>query len=157
MLFLLFAFWIILNGRWTTEIAITGGVISALLYLFICKFMDYSPRKEWSCIRRMPGIVGYFIFLVGEIFVSAWATIRLIWSPKEVVQPELTSFRTKLRTDPGKVVLANSITMTPGTITVDIRDDQMLVHCLDESMAEGLENSEMEKRIIKLEGSKYHE
>lgn len=157
MFFLLFAFWIILNGRWTTEIAIVGAVVSALLYLFICKFMDYSPKKEWACLRRAPRAACYIVFLVGEIFQSAWQTIKFIWSPKEIVQPEVTSFRTKLRTDAGKVILANSITLTPGTITVDIRKDTLLVHCLDESLAEGLENSEMEKRILKLEGGKRHE
>lgn len=71
------------------------------------------------------------------------------------MQPEVTSFHTKLRTDAGKVILANSITLTPGTITVDIRDDLMLVHCLDESLDAGLEGSEMEKRIMKLEGGRH--
>ena len=152
MFFLLFAFWIILNGRWTTEVAIVGLVLSGLIYLFICKFMDYSPRKECACARRLPKAVCYGVFLIGEVFKSAWETIKFIWSPKMVIQPEVTSFRTKLRTDAGKVILANSITMTPGTITVDIRDDLFLVHCLDESLDAGLESSDMEKRIMKLEG-----
>jgi len=152
MFFLLFAFWIILNGRWTTEVAIVGAVVSGLIYLFICKFMDYSPRKEWACVRRLPRAVAYGVFLIGEVFKSAWQTIKFIWSPKVIVQPEITSFHTKLRTDAGKVILANSITLTPGTITVDIRDDLMLVHCLDESLDEGLEGSDMEQRIMKLEG-----
>lgn len=157
MFFVLFAFWLLLNGQWTTEIAIVGLVLSGLMYLFLCKFMDYSPRKEWACLRRTPRIIGYFFYLVGEVFKSGWATIKLIWSPKQIVQPEVTSFHTKLRTDPGKVVLANSITMTPGTITVDIRDDVFLVHCLDEDFAVGLEDSDMEKRILKLEGGKHRD
>jgi len=156
MFFLLFAFWLILNGQWTSEIAVTGVVLCALLYLFICKFMDYSPKKEWACLRRLPRAVVYFFYLVGEIAKSALATIKLIWSPKEIIRPEVTTFRTKLRTDPGKVILANSITMTPGTITVDVRGDLFLVHCLDETFAEGLEDSEMEKRIMQIEGGKRH-
>lgn len=156
MFFLLFAFWLILNGQWTGEIAVIGVVLCGLLYLFLCKFMGYSPRNEWACMRRLPKAIGYFFYLIGEICKSAWATIRLIWSAKEIVQPEVTSFHSKLRTDPGKVILANSITMTPGTITVDVRDDLFLVHCLDETFAEGLEDSEMEKRIANLEGGKRH-
>lgn len=156
MFFLLFAFWLILNGQWTSEIAVTGVVLCALLYLFICKFMDYSPKKEWACLRRFPRAIVYFFYLVGEIAKSAWATIKLIWSPKEIIRPQVTTFHTKLRTDPGKVVLANSITMTPGTITVDVRGDLFLVHCLDETFAEGLEDSEMEKRIMQIEGGKRH-
>lgn len=78
MFFLLFAFWIILNGRWTTEVAIVGAVVSGLIYLFICKFMDYSPKKEWACARRLPRAVSYGIFLIGEVFQSAWQTIKFI-------------------------------------------------------------------------------
>ena len=54
------------------------------------------------------------------------------------------------------MILGNSITMTPGTITVDVRDDLFLVHCLDEDFARGLEDSEMEKRILRLEEGKRH-
>lgn len=156
MFFVLFAFWVLLNGQWTTEIAVVGVVLSALLYLFIWKFLGYSPRKEVQLLLRFPRAIVYFGFLVKEIVISALATIRLIWSPRLVTEPRLTSFQTKLKTEPGKVILANSITMTPGTITVDIRDDRLLVHCLDESFSEGLENSEMEKRILRLEGGRKH-
>lgn len=152
MFFLLFAFWLLLNGQWTAEIAVVGLVLSAALYWFVWRFMGYSPRKEWACLRRAGRIARYFVYLVGEVMKSAWQTIRLVWSPRLEVEPRLTSFRARLRTDPGKVVLANSITMTPGTITIDVRGDQFLVHCLDESSGEGLEGSEMERRIALVEG-----
>lgn len=113
MFFLLFGFWVLLNGSWTLEIALIGLVVSAALYAFIVKFMGYSPKKEWAIVRRLPRIIGYFLYLVKEVFLSAWATIKLVWSPKLVVEPEITSFHTHVRTLPGKVVLANSITMTP--------------------------------------------
>ena len=156
MFVLLFAFWLILNGQWTAEIAVTGLVICGLLYAFLCAFMDYSPRREWALVRRLPRAVAYMAYLVGEVFKSGIATIRLIWSPRLVVQPEITSFHTRLKTGSGKVILGNSITMTPGTITVDVRDDLFLVHCLDEDFAQGLEGSEMEKRIMRLEEGKRH-
>ena len=63
----------------------------------------------------------------------------------------MTSFHTRLKTDAGKVVLANSITMTPGTITVDVQDDLFLIHCLDESFDVGQEGFEMEDRIMRVE------
>ena len=155
MFFVFFGFWLLLNGRWTGEIAVVGLVLSALLYLFVWKFMDYSPRREWALFRRIPRIVGYLCYLVAEIFRSGIRTIRFIWSPREIVQPRLVSFRTRLRTDAGKVVLANSITMTPGTITIGVREDRVLVHCLDEDFSEGLEGSDMEARIMKLEGGRH--
>ena len=64
----------------------------------------------------------------------------------------MTSFRTRLRTDAGKVVLANSITLTPGTITVDVEDDVFLVHCLDDSFAPEVEQFDMETRVMRVEG-----
>lgn len=154
MFFLLFGFWLLLNGRWTGEIALTGAVVCGLIYIFIWKFMGYSPRVEWQLLRRLPRAVGYGLFLIREVALSVWQTIRFIWSPKVTVQPEIVSFHTKLKTDTAKVLLANSITLTPGTITVDFRDDVMLVHCLDESLDAGLEGSQMEEKLMKLEGGK---
>lgn len=157
MLFVLFGFWLLLNGRWTTEIAVVGAVLSLLMYLFLCVFMDYSPRREARWLLRLPRALGYLCFLIGEIVKSAVQTIRLIWSPGLEAEPKLVSFQTALKTEAGKVILADSITMTPGTITVDIHGDRLLVHCLDESFSEGLENSGMERRILKLEGGRRHE
>ena len=151
MFFLLFALWILFNGQWTTEIAVTGLVITALLYLFICKFMDYSPKRDWEVVKRIPRLLAYVAYLVGEIFKSTWQTIVLIWSPKQIVEPEVTSFHTKLKTGWGKVILANSITLTPGTITVSLRDQELLVHCLDKSLSEGMEDSEFVKLLHALE------
>ena len=152
MYFLLFGFWVLLNGKWTTEIAIVGVIVCAALYTFMVAFMGYSPKKEWKLAARLPRIAGYFVYLVGEIFKSAYATMKLIWSPREEIAPRVTSFHTRLRTDPAKVVLANSITMTPGTITVDVQDDLFLIHCLDESFDVGTEGFEMEDRIMAIEG-----
>ena len=155
MFLLLFAFWVLLMGAWTTEIAVVGLVVSGLVYAFSCAFMGYSPKKEWSIAKRLGRIVRYFVYLVGEIFKSAWAVIKLVWSPKLVAEPKLTSFRTRLKTDAGKVVLANSITMTPGTITVDIRGDKFLIHCLDAGFDMGQEGFEMEERVMQVEGGSH--
>ena len=87
MFFLLFGFWVLLNGSWTLEIALIGLVVSAALYAFIVKFMGYSPKKEWAIVRRLPRIIGYFLCLVKEVFLSAWATIKLVWSPRRPAGP----------------------------------------------------------------------
>ena len=153
MYFILFGFWVLLNGRWDAEIALVGAIVCAALYAFMMAFMGYSPRKEWQLAKRLPRIFGYFLYLVREIFLSSWQTIRLIWSPDKEIEPRVTSFRTRLRTDAGKVVLANSITMTPGTMTVDVQEDEFLIHCLDTSFDMGQDGFEMENRVLKLEGT----
>ena len=146
----LFALWMLLEGRWTLEIVLTGIVLSALIYLFCWKFLDYSPRREWAVIRRIPRAVAYLFWLIGQIFVAGFITMSRIWSGREV-KPHLVSFRTALRSDAAKVLLSQSITLTPGTLTVDQRDGRFLVHALDDAFTEGLQDSEMEKRIAKLE------
>jgi len=146
----LFALWMLLEGRWTLEIVLTGIVLSALIYLFCWKFLDYSPRREWAVIRRIPRAVAYLFWLIGQIFVAGFMTMSRIWSGREV-KPHLVSFRTALRSDAAKVLLSQSITLTPGTLTVDQRDGRFLVHALDDAFTEGLQDSEMEKRIAKLE------
>ena len=124
MFFLLFALWILFNGQWTGEIAVTGVVLCGLIYLFIWKFMDYSPRKEWRLCKLLPKAIAYLGYLIKEICVSAVQTLRFVWSAKEDVEPQLVSFHTKVKTEAGRVILANSITMTPGTITVDVAEDE---------------------------------
>ncbi|MBQ8161354.1 MAG: Na+/H+ antiporter subunit E [Clostridia bacterium] len=151
MFLIFFAFWIILNGTWTSEIAVIGVVLSALLYLFVWRFMGYSPKREWQIIRRLGKCLSYACFLLGQIFQSAGETMRLIWTAREVTEPKLTMFRSRLRTKEGRVLFANSITLTPGTITAHLRDDLFVVHCLDKPMAEGLCGGEMEERIARIE------
>ena len=152
MFFLLFGFWVLLNGRWTAEIAVVGLVICAALYAFMAAFMGYTPRREWAVIRRLGRFLRYVGYLITEVVKSALAVLRLIWSPGLIPEPQLISFHTKLRTDAGKVVLADSITLTPGTITVSVQGDRMLVHCLDSSFAIDANDFEMEKRVMRVEG-----
>ncbi len=151
MLVILFAFWLLLNGKVTAEIGAGGLVLAVLIDLFAWKYMGYSPGRSLAFVRRLPRALAYVVWLVGAVIRAAFATIRLIWSPRLIAEPRLTSFRTRLRTRTGKVMLANSITLTPGTITVDIRGDAFLVHCLDRDFGEGLADSEMEKRIQRVE------
>ena len=152
MLILLFGFWVLLGGQLTVETAVVGLVICAALYAFMVAFMGYSPRREWAVVKRLWRILAYAGYLVGEVVKSSVAVLRLIWSPKLVPEPKLISFRTGLRTDAGKVVLADSITLTPGTITVNVKGDRMLVHCLDTSFAIDESDFDMEKRVMRVEG-----
>ena len=98
MIPLLFAFWWILNGKMTVELAVIGLVLSGLLRLFAGAFMGFTLRREWAVVRRIPSLAMYVVYLVGEIARSAAATIRLIWSPTLVCEPRLDAFRTRLRT-----------------------------------------------------------
>lgn len=151
MLFLLFALWLVFNGKVTLEIVLFGIVLSTAVYLFCWKFLEYSPKRELCALRLLPQGIGYFFVLVWEIVKANCAAIALIVSPKYEVEPVLVTFRTNLKTDLAKTILANSITLTPGTITVELTDDEFKVHCLDKEMAEGLSDSVFVRLLMKME------
>ena len=148
-----FFLWVIFNGQWTTEIALIGLVTAAVVYAFTCKFIGLSPRKEWQAIRKIPKALAYAGFVIREIAKANMQVLRFVYSPRLEVEPKLVDFKTSLKTDGAKVALANSITLTPGTITASVKDEVFLVHCLDSSLAEGLEDSEFERKLREMEGS----
>ena len=151
MFCILFGLWIIFNGRWTAEIALTGAAVSALIYAFTCKYIGLSPRQELRWVRRAGKALSYLGYLLGQIFRAGFRVLGMVWRFRREPEPELRSFRTGIRTEFGKAILGDSITLTPGTVTVRVQGDRLLVHCLDGSMAEGLENSEFERRIRRME------
>ncbi len=154
MFLILFGLWVVFNGKWTTEIALLGVAVSGLIYAFTCAFIGLSPRKELRYLRNAGRGLAYLWLLLREIFKANWQVLRLIWSPRMEVEPELHTFHTKVKSDFGKAILANSITLTPGTITVHVRDDLFMVHCLDRELADGLEDSEFAQRLEKMEAKK---
>lgn len=146
-----FLLWIIFNGKFTLEICMFGLVIAALMLAFSTRFMEYSWKKEIKVYRKAFLFFRYVYVLVKEIVKANFGVIRLILTQKEEIQPALVTFQSDLKTTTGKALLANAITLTPGTITVSLEDAQYTVHCLDESLAEGMEDSVFVGYIRKLE------
>ena len=151
MLLLFFLVWLIFNGAITTEIVIFGIVISLLMFAFICKFMDYSLRKEKKLLMRSGYFLLYVLILIKEVLKANMEVVRMIISRDVVVQPVMVSFQTSLKSGFCRAILANTITLTPGTITVSLEDSELIVHCLDKSLAEGMENSVFVEMLEKLE------
>ena len=151
MFFLFFFLWIILNGRITVEIVIFGLILSAVLFYFICRFMDYSMKKELMLFHLIPLFFQYFYVLIQEIVKANLCVLKIIISPEIQPEPALVYFGTDLQSELSKVILANSITLTPGTITVSLEDNRFCVHCLDRELAEGMENSVFVELLKKME------
>lgn len=152
MYLIFLALWIIFNGKVTLEIVLFGLVIAAALDFFVIKFMDYRPQTTLKAIRLLPQMLLYFLVLLREIFKANIQTTKLLYSAKYEVEPLLVTFRPGLKTDTARVVLANSITLTPGTITVTLEGDEFVVHCLDKELAEGIENSVFVTLLRRMEG-----
>ena len=143
--------WIIFNGNITLEILIFGVVIAGVMLAFMCKFMDYSLRKELKVYKKSIYFIAYVVVLIREIIKANLEIIPRILTIEEEMDPIIVKFRTSLKSDFARMLLANSITLTPGTITISLEEDEYTIHCLDTSLAEGLEDSVFEKALKKLD------
>lgn len=148
---LFLAFWILLNGRITTEIVLFGVVIAAAVFAFTCKFLDFSIKKDFMLIKSAGLLIVFFFVLLREIAKANMDVLKLILSPRLQPEPAVVYFRSDLKTGIAKVMLANSITLTPGTMTVSIVDDVYCIHCLDKAFADGIEESVFVHLLRKLE------
>ncbi|MCI8743853.1 MAG: Na+/H+ antiporter subunit E [Lachnospiraceae bacterium] len=134
MFLLLFCVWVILNGRITLEICILGILVSAAVFAFLCRFLDYSVKKELLLFRLFPLFVRYLWVLVEEIVKANVCVLKIILSPELQPEPAVVYFDTRLRSGIARVMLADSITLTPGTITVSLEGNHYCVHCLDREL-----------------------
>ena len=154
MFFVYFALWVVLNGKWTTEIAVFGVAFAAIAYFFSCRFMGYSPKTDLRLFRRVGQAIRYGFMLLGEILQANLTVMRMVLNLEFEPKPQLVKFNSGLKKERHRVVLANSITLTPGTITCLLEEDEFLVHALDESLVEGLDDGVMITRLKEMEAEK---
>lgn len=151
MYLVFFLVWIIFNGKFTWEIAAFGAVFSGVMYLFLCRFLNYSFHKDLMLCKKAFGFLHYIFVLLKEIIKANMAVVRMICSSRYVTEPAIVRFKVDLKTNFARVLLADSITLTPGTITVSMSDGEYIVHCLDKNLAEGLDRSVFVELLQKLE------
>ena len=151
MFFVLYGLWLVLNGRITLEICLFGVALCALIYLFMCRFMDFSIKKDLRLMRNFGYAIAYFFVLLKEIFVSNFKVMAIVLFKRIPITPALTEVRVQLRSRITRTILANSITLTPGTITVKVEEDVFTVHCLSAELIEGIEDSHFVRLLKKME------
>lgn len=153
MAILLFVFWVILNGRLDMDVLITGAVSAVAIWLFTLKFTGWSLKKEKQAMILLPTLIEYFAFLFVEIMKANVGVLKVILTGK--TDPYIRTIETPLKSKMGRVLLANSITLTPGTVTVKIEENKLTVHCLTRDMADGLTDFILEKKLMKMEEKAY--
>ncbi|MBQ8094588.1 MAG: Na+/H+ antiporter subunit E [Clostridia bacterium] len=134
-----FVLFVMFNGKLTVEIAVFGLVFAVLLTAFSCKFLGYSLKKDLDMVRGLGAGIRYLVMLTREILKANLMVIRMILTPGFEPKPQLIQFRSGLKQEGHRVALADSITLTPGTITCELNDDLFTVHCLDTAQREGIE------------------
>ena len=150
---ILFLPWLILSGKYTPSY-IGMGVICAAMVAWWCKELLF-PDEDISigkCIKQLIHFIPYACWLFWQIILSNIHVLKVALSPRmnELISPKMVRFNTDVTEEMSKFVLANSITLTPGTVTVRVEGRRFLVHALTKKAASGLpgESDEMERRII---------
>lgn len=146
-------FWIAMSG-FLDAIHLTFGVLSVTGVLML----NYQLKKHRFYADDMDNLDGlrffraiyYFFWLVYQIIVAGFHVMGIILRPSMPIDPCIIKFRVDLPSSHAKMILGNSITLTPGTLTIDIEDDLFIVHALDEASYGSLENDEMPRQVLQL-------
>ena len=150
MFVVLLALWLVFAGSVTVTNLILGVLVAGLITLLCTRYMGYDTRRFYGKFSKADEIAVYLAYLLKEIVKENFDVLRFIYRRGQP-KPMLVRFHGKVQSEPLRVLVANSITLTPGTITLECDEQTTVVHCLDQSMGEGLEGSEMEKQIGKIE------
>ncbi len=146
----LFAVWYLLSGHDSALILILGA-FSALFVAAIARRMALVDR-EGHPLHLGWSAPGYWLWLAWQIVVANLDVARRILDPRLPIDPSVIRRRAGQRTELGKVIYANSITLTPGTVTIDVEGDEIVVHALSGAAARALETGKMDRRVSRLEG-----
>jgi len=152
----LFALWLILNGRITLEICLFGVVIVAAVFLFSVKVLGYDPKAEKGLWKRIWGFLWYTLVLVWEILKANFNVMRIILQPRPHYEPAIVRIRVPFKKEISRVFLSNSITLTPGTVTISQEGDDFVVLCLDKSGGDSIADWSLVHILRKLEGDKWN-
>ncbi len=139
----LMGLWLLLSGHYT-PLLIALGVISAGFATWMSIRIGGADDQGLP-LHLMKGLPFYLVWLVGGIILSNLATVKVIVFGG--VRPRLFEIKTNLKTDAAVALYANSITLTPGTVTVDVKKNVFLVHALTEEMADDIKSDVMGSRV----------
>ena len=146
----LYVFWLLLSGYFEPFL-LAAGAGSALGVVLLARRMKIVDR-EGHPLQMIAAVVWYWPWLLKEIAKSAWDVSRIILHPDLPISPVLVRFKPTQKSQAGLATHANSITLTPGTITVEASQHEFLVHALTQGAGAGVIDSDMDRRVTKVEG-----
>jgi len=150
ILFVLFyAFWILMSGFFTPFL-LAAGAASSLAVVWFAHRMHVADR-EGHPVHLIGSALSYWPWLAREILKSALDVSRVILDPRLPASPTVVSFKPRQRTVVGLVTHANSITLTPGTLSVEVGPERFLVHGLTRDSANAAVDSDMDRRVERFE------
>ncbi|HEY8482348.1 MAG TPA: Na+/H+ antiporter subunit E [Spirillospora sp.] len=146
---LLAAFWLVMSGHYTW-LLLTFGALSVVLVTWVVRRMRIVDDESLP-LRIVPRLPVYLAWLVGQIMLSALSVLRLVWAPRGKARPAFGTVPAAELPEVSKVVYANSITLTPGTLAVSFREGDIEVHSLRADGVAEVRDSAMPRRVEGLE------
>lgn len=144
------AVWLLLSGH-LDFLLLALGLVSVIAVVLISRRMDVIDH-EGQPVHLGWRIVAYWPWLGWEIIKANWDVARLILDPKLPISPVITSIKATQKSDLGQVIFANSITLTPGTVSVRLLPGEIIVHAISEDGATDLETGRMDRKVTAMEG-----
>ena len=145
------AFWL-LNSGYNTPLILSLGVVSVAFVIYLARRMDVVDHESQP-VQLTTSLPGYYVWLVKEIILANISVVKHVWLGNQTISPTLATLKASQITDMGRVIYATSITLTPGTVAVDLAGDQIVVHALLRENIETLAAGEMDRRVKVLEDS----
>jgi len=149
---IMFAFWFLMSGQ-LLPILLILGVVSSLLVARWSHDLLIGRVDKMPDLSRGFRIIAFLPWLFWQIVLSNIYVIYLVLHPKMPIEPTIVRFKNNLKTDLGIVILANSITLTPGTITIEGNHNEFVVHSIAKKISDDLLAGEMQARVKGIEGT----
>ena len=147
---MLCGFWLINSGHYTPLI-LSFMVISVGFVVALCRYMDVVDGESQP-LNLTFTIPMYWLWLIRQMVLANLDVARRVWQGPTSINPQVITVKALQKTDLGKVIFANSITLTPGTVSIDLNGDEITVHALTNESAEDVLGGEMNRRVAGLEG-----
>ena len=145
----LVAFWLLWSGHYT-GLLISLGAVSVVLVVWTCHRMDVVDNEGQPLALRLTVLI-YWLWLAGEIVKSSIDVAKRVLFPGKGITPIVARMKASQKTLEGRVTYANSITLTPGTVTIDINNEELIVHALTLDGISELHRGEMDRRVTAIE------
>ena len=152
-LVMLVLFWLVLAGSWSWQVVLTAVAGAGLVLAF--------NRNSLLSPQEVPGVNGrglwlwlvYLLRFAFELFKANLQVAKIVLSPRLRIAPRVIRFPTRLQSEVGRVVLANTISLTPGTLTLDVDRESYWVHALTKEAADGVQGWIMEELLVQIEAT----
>ncbi len=150
-LILMVVFWLILTESMDVQMVLAGIAICFLVFFMNMDILEINFGYSFKNKKKIFYLIQYLALLCKEIVFANFHVAKIVLSPKLIITPSIMSFETCLEKPLSRTILANSITLTPGTLTVQMQGKKLIVHCLMDEYIETVAHSKFEELLLKVE------